>query len=166
MEFESIEGLLDNEISDLYNEYQESDVLAETFLVCGCKATMGTHGTHIKDAPYYNGWCHEQVDSSLIFSEPACRAKCVSRYGISDIAHLFYFYVDAVPFCFHTSHCQFQDLMCSDKWFHQTVQFKNTRVGYIQAKCHNYFSTFWRNRYGMGYELNSTVGGCYMLQQR
>ena len=89
MNFDSIEELDAEEITKIYDSFPEGDLLSTTFFVCACKATLGDRGTHLKNEPFYDGWCYERVDTRLLFSETSCREKCFSSFGDYSVAHMF-----------------------------------------------------------------------------
>ena len=157
MNFDSIEGLSNNEIEELFESLQDKDYLS-THFVCACKATLGDYGTHLQHDPTFNGWCHEKVDTSLVFSENACREKCFSSFGDYTVAH--HFYRLDINTCNHWNHdCSIGRWSCHHLGASCTM---------FHTYYTHYYTSYWA--YDCGYcrawEMNATWGRCYVLKQR
>jgi len=160
MDFDSIEGLCSNDIVELYDEYMvEDDTLATTFFVCACQTTRGDYGTHLKGTPTITGFCYENIDSYLVFTSTACRNKCISRYGISSIGHLFNTFGDCLT---KATSCSFSsswgtDWRCiSESMVHKYCMDPHA-YNSATGNAHSFVGVYW---------LNNTYGSCYKLRTR
>ena len=165
MNFDSIEGLTADEINELFNNISEGEMVS-THFVCACKATLGEKGTHLEKFPNFDGWCHMFVDTTLIYSEAACREKCFQSFGDYTVAHKF---------------TRDENSNCYG-WYDYTFATRHLDGRYISWGCLHFGSTcsywYW-NGSGTGRTtnytsacltgtewMNATFGRCYQLKQR
>ena len=87
MDFDSIEGLDENEINKLYDSINSGELISGTLFICACRANLGNFGAHLVHAPTQQGFCLQRADSSLVFSQLACQSKCDAMQGGTHALH-------------------------------------------------------------------------------
>ena len=90
MNFDSIEGLTEFDIEQLYeNANIEGPMLGATQVhECLCSTVIGSSSSHCVATDFSSGLCSLDCDETQVYSDSACRAKCQELCGWGGAHHL------------------------------------------------------------------------------